>query len=266
VDHASAHHASPRKQGEILVTNDTSIGRGEPDAPPMCIGVIETGELPAQLVGEFADYPEMVSRWLAPFMGPADEFRAIRVVAGEALGSPSDCDGYVITGSRFGVYDPIPWLPALEAFILACGQFQTPVFGICFGHQLMAKAYGADVKKSARGWGCGIQSYNVLEMGEMALPVSVFHQDQVLTVPEGARIVGGNEFCPIGMLDFGRKGRSVQFHPEFQDGYCAALLELRTVVPQTIREKAKATLQQAPDVATAARWAASYFAGFRARR
>lgn len=227
--------------------------------PALRIGVIETGTLPPTLEARFGDYPRMVQRWLSPAM-PAALFTPIRLERGEALGELAAHDGYVITGSRHGAYDRLPWIPALEAFIRAAGEAGVPVFGICFGHQIMAQAHGARVSKSERGWACGTQRYHVPGLPAGAA-YHVFHQDQVLDVPADAECLGGNAFCPVGALRYARAGLSVQFHPEFETDFAAALLTLRAgvSVPQALASEARESLRRRPDNRPVALWVAGFF-------
>jgi GMP synthase-like glutamine amidotransferase len=62
------------------------------------------------------------------------------------------CDGWLITGSRHGVYENHPFIPRLEEFIRAAMAGGVPMVGICFGHQIMAQAMGGRVEKFPGGW------------------------------------------------------------------------------------------------------------------
>ncbi|MDR3411360.1 MAG: gamma-glutamyl-gamma-aminobutyrate hydrolase family protein, partial [Formivibrio sp.] len=101
-------------------------------------------------------------------------------VSGDKLPSPSDFDGYILSGSKYSTYERSPWMIALIEFLQQLRLERIPVFGICFGHQIMADAYGGLNAKSEKGWGVGSQRY---EYDAHALPAStaayVFHQDQV---------------------------------------------------------------------------------------
>ena len=105
--------------------------------------------------------------------------------------------------------------------------------GICFGHQLLAEAFGGQVIKSPQGWGIGLHRYDVRERAawmddapSIAVPAS--HQDQVVKLPADARVLGGSEFTPYGIVEYPqRRAMSLQSHPEFTPEYAAALIELR---------------------------------------
>ena len=123
-------------------------------------------------------------------------------------------DGWLLTGSRHGVYENHVFISPLENFIRDIAKAQKPMVGICFGHQIIAKAFGSRVEKSTKGWGLGPQSYQSKTMGDIVL--NAWHQDQVLTLPKGAICLAGNDHCHYAVLryDFAPI-LTVQPHPEF---------------------------------------------------
>ena len=182
----------------------------------MQICIIETGLPPEECIPEFGQYPQMIEDWLKPFLTQAD-FSVISIVNGEKLPlDASKFDAYIITGSKHGVYVKLEWIASLEKFLRDLRDKNIPIFGICFGHQIMAQAYGGKVEKSDKGWGLGSQSYR---FDDNDYSVLVLHQDQVLTAPEGAKVLAGNNFCPLGSLQYDFPAMSVQFHPEFTSDY-----------------------------------------------
>lgn len=192
----------------------------------MKLCVIETGLPPRPLQGRFAMYGDMTARWLGGSL-PEARFAVASVIRGEALPAVEAFDGYLITGSRHGVYDDLPWMRDLRAFLLRAREARKPVFGICFGHQIMAAAYGGEVRKSGRGWAVGVREYHYDPVAGLADGGALcFHQDQVESVPEGARVVGGDAHCPIGALLYDFPAMSVQYHPEFTKEYVRELTRL----------------------------------------
>jgi GMP synthase-like glutamine amidotransferase len=67
-----------------------------------------------------------------------------------------DCDAYLITGSRHGVYEDLPWIPPLLEFIRELHKRRKKLVGICFGHQAVAQALGGRTEKAAvaGAWVC----------------------------------------------------------------------------------------------------------------
>ena len=170
---------------------------------------------------------------------------------------PTGSDGYIITGSRYGAYENLPWMEPLRAFLRSTRDRPLPVFGICFGHQIMAQAYGAKVSKSETGWAIGSQAYSYTEQaGRADGPSFVFHQDQVEDLPHGARLIGSSRQCVIGALAYDFPALSVQYHPEFVRGYIDLLIDQKEgEYPAAVIAQARETLETLPvDNAETAQW------------
>lgn len=217
------------------------------------IGILQCGEAPEALRIEHGSYGVMVRDAI---VGGAPA-RIYDVTRG-ALPAAGDCAGYVLTGSPAGVYEDLPWIPPLLAFLRAT-RGKAKLAGICFGHQAMAAAFGGMVVKSPKGWGVGVHRYDVTHrapwMEEQVASVSVAasHQDQVVEVPADARVVLASEFTPYAGLDYG-DAISFQFHPEFTPGFARALIEARRDLFGALTEPALASYDAPDDRATAARW------------
>ena len=192
----------------------------------MKIAILETGVPPDPLADEFGSYPDMFARLLGP--GYATEI--FDVQKGD-LPDPAAHDAYLITGSPAGVYDPLPWIAPLMDFIRSASR--SKMIGVCFGHQAMAQALGGEVIKSPKGWGTGLQRYEVVHPqpwtnGEQQVAVPASHQDQVVVQPPNTTVVAASDFTPFAALGWAdRPAISFQFHPEFSPGYAKALIEKR---------------------------------------
>ncbi len=194
----------------------------------MLIGILEAGAPPPELTSRFEGYAKMSARLLDDDITA----RAYNVASGEFPARGSECDAWLITGSAAGVYDPLPWIATLKAFITSTAG-SAPMIGICFGHQLMAEAFGGQAIKSPKGWGVGLHTYAIDKTApwmDSPAPISlpVTHQDQVVAVGPGAEVLGGNAFTPFGVIAYpDRMALTIQAHPEFAPDYLKALIELR---------------------------------------
>ena len=217
----------------------------------MKIGILETGRPPGELAREFGDYPAMFRQML----GDEFEVETFDVEAGEL---PTRAhDGYLITGSPAGVYEPLPWIAPLQEFIRSASRSR--MVGICFGHQIMAEALGGHVEKSDKGWAAGLHHYSIVRrepwmdpVHEIAAPAS--HQDQVIVQPPGAEVLASSPFTEFAALNWtDRPAISFQFHPEFSPAFARALIEKRyDIVPDP--DAAIASLDAPNDNARVAGW------------
>jgi GMP synthase (glutamine-hydrolysing) len=53
------------------------------------------------------------------------------------------------------------------------------------------------------------------------------HQDQVISIPQAATLLLGDEFCPFSAFIIPTRVLSFQGHPEFTADYLAALIDRR---------------------------------------
>ncbi|KAI5476745.1 GMP synthase [Pseudohyphozyma bogoriensis] len=113
-------------------------------------------------------------------------------------------DGLLITGSAASAYAPLPWIVKLTEFAASLPKIKDSlkVFGICFGHQVLARAFGSEVVKNEKGWEVGVRSIELSERGKEifggeALTIQQMHQDHVTHVPEGFEGLGGTPVSSV---------------------------------------------------------------------
>lgn len=219
----------------------------------MKIGILQCGSVPADLGARFGTYGAMMRRML----GEDRDYRVYDVPAGELPEHATEAGAYIVTGSAAGVYDDLPWIPTLMRFLRAA-RHNAKLVGICFGHQAMAEAFGGSVEKSSKGWGVGLHRYDIVtpstwmdDVPRVAIPAS--HQDQVVRLPPGARVISTSDFTPYAGLDYG-DAISFQFHPEFGADFAAALIEMRRDRLGSLADTALASLTQPDDRPRVANW------------
>jgi len=235
----------------------------------MKIGILETGLINEKLCDRYGSYPLMFAS-LLDRAGPDFEYQAYSVVRSEMPGSIHDCDGWLITGSRHGAYEKLDWMLALEGFIRELYRASLPLVGICFGHQIIAQALGGEVVKSDKGWSIGVQSYDI-DIAQDWMPAAPgqvhiysFYQDQIIVLPPGASVFSSSEFCPYAGLSYGDSIISVQAHPEFEEVYILALIEIYggNKIPEAVATEALHKIQNSglrADTQILADWLGTFF-------
>lgn len=157
------------------------------------------GQLIARRVREMNVYCEI---W--PYTTPVAKYKERNV------------KGIVFSGGPSSVYaEGAPSVPK-ELFELGI-----PVFGICYGMQLMSHVLGGDVRRPDAGE-YGKAMLKVLEPAspifaqiDAETQVWMSHFDSVLQCPPGFKILGSTDSTPAAMIgDDARRLYGVQFHPE----------------------------------------------------
>jgi GMP synthase-like glutamine amidotransferase len=234
------------------------------------IGVLMTGRARGDLSERYGEYARMFETLLGA-AAPDFSFEIIPVVDGVLPEAPDSCDGWLVTGSKHGVYDDLPWIAPLKAFLRAARARRVPIVGVCFGHQILAEAFGGRAVKHEGGWRLGAHGFDFApgpgwaRGAEGALRLNSVHQDQVVAIPEDATVWATSPGCAYAGLIYGDPERpdaiSVQPHPEFEPDFAAALIDLLDadgVVTPEIAAGARASLAPVDNAALGAVFAA-YF-------
>lgn len=220
----------------------------------MKIGILQTGHAPESLISDTGDYDTFFHRLLD---GHGFVFETFSVVDMNFPKGPDAADAWVITGSRHGAYEVLPFIPPLEDLIRAIYAEGRPMIGVCFGHQIVAQALGGVVEKFAEGWSVGATHY---DYKGKTVTLNAWHQDQVIVVPREAKVIASSPFCANAALVYGDKIWTIQPHPEFDADFIDGLVRTRGkgVVPDNLLSEARARLGTATDEALIADEMASF--------
>ena len=127
---------------------------------------------------------------------------------GTRIDNPDEYDVVVITGSRRNVSMWEPWMDKVARLIKEC---DVPLYGICFGHQIICKVLGGEVIR-AKEKTEGMLSVNYSD-GRVVNQLFT-HQDHVIEAGE-MEVIASSEHCQIvACVHPTREIKTVQFHPE----------------------------------------------------
>jgi len=156
-------------------------------------------------------------------------------------------DGVAITGSSLHIYNggiEITRQIELTRAVLAAG---TPIFGSCWGLQILTVAAGGSVRRNPKGRELGLgRSIKLTEAGRKhpmyAGKPDVFnaptvHLDEVETVAPGMTVLATNAVSDVQSAEIRSNGATawgVQYHPEYPLREIAAIV--RRIGPRLIGE------------------------------
>jgi GMP synthase (glutamine-hydrolysing) len=144
-------------------------------------------------------------------------------------------DGVAITGSALNVYKggpPIERQIELVRTVLAAG---TPMFGSCWGLQVITVATGGSVRKNPKGREIGFarrirltpagRAHAMYVGKDEVFDAVTVHMDEVETLSPGMQVLSGNAVSEVQAAEVRSNGAvawGVQYHPEYSLGDMAA--------------------------------------------
>ena len=132
--------------------------------------------------------------------------------------------GFIITGSHCMVTDELPWSVKLEKYIRTLAKTNITLLGICYGHQLIAKALGGKSDFNPKGKEIGVVVITKHPNGYKDpllkdFPKNFFayetHYQTVVRTPKGAKVLASNNKDNHQAIRYRNNIWGVQFHPEF---------------------------------------------------
>ncbi len=221
----------------------------DPDKNTMkSIVIIKTGcTLPA-IASKFKDFEHWITR--------AFSKHSIRAIVWNAVEDfdfplPDNTGGVIITGSHAMVTEKLPWSLNLESLIPSLIEKKIPLLGICYGHQLIARAMGGQVGFNPLGMELGSVDIRLTEAGKtdplfQGLPdnfkVHVSHSQSVISLPSGAQVLAENDFEHFHAFRIGSNAWGVQFHPEYDISIMKAYIDQIAMIDDNIASKAEKLL------------------------
>ncbi|TDL20558.1 class I glutamine amidotransferase-like protein [Rickenella mellea] len=114
--------------------------------------------------------------------------------------------GILISGSAASAYEDIPWINKLVSFVLDTAQRKPHIklIGICFGHQIIARAFGGTCVPNSGLWEVGVTDIDLTPVGKAVfqtdkptISVQQMHRDHVPTPPPSFHTIGSTPTAPV---------------------------------------------------------------------
>ena len=187
--------------------------------PPICI--IKAGSTFPENIAQTGDFED----WLIAGLGvPKSEVCVFDAREDTKLPKPATCAGVIISGAHAMVTDDLPWMTRLADWTRHVVTAQVPLLGICFGHQMLARAMGGKVDFHPSGREIGsveieLQAAASSDLLFADLPrrfrAHAVHAQSVRSLPPSATLLAGNAYEATHAFRVGTCAWGVQFHPEF---------------------------------------------------
>ncbi len=184
--------------------------------------ILKVGTTFATTRSRFGDF----DTWIANGLRTSKiNIKVVDVEANEPLPNLKKASGFIITGSHYMVTDNLGWSVALEKYIVKISKTAIPLLGICYGHQLIAKALGGKSDFNPKGKEIGAvtihktPSYShdpLFKNFPSHFHAYETHYQCVTKLPPKAKIVAKNNKS-IQSIRFRHNIWGIQFHPEFDN-------------------------------------------------
>lgn len=214
--------------------------------------IIKTGTTYAGLRKKEGDFEHWIKRSLPHGSTPV---KTISAVSQPYYPPAKQLAGIIITGSHNNVTEQTNWMQHLKEYIRQAGNHNIPMLGICFGHQILADAFGGKVKDNPEGGEFGYTEVSLTRDTKNGLvsevPRSFFayvsHGQSVIKLPEGAVPLAKSKADNHHIVNYKKNIWGIQFHPEFNREITAYYTKRLTREPLKVSKKVSRSVKNSSD-------------------
>ncbi|MCJ1479339.1 hypothetical protein MMC13_008024 [Lambiella insularis] len=150
-----------------------------------------------------------------------------------SIDSLDSLDGILVSGSRYNAFEDEPWILKLLNYVeTILGRKRPRLLGVCFGHQIIARAMGAEVGRSDNGWEVSVSAVDLTRRGQdifgkTSLAIQLMNRDVVRSCPTGVERLAYTAKASVHGMYVANKLLTIQGHPEFNEQIMKGLLVFR---------------------------------------
>jgi GMP synthase (glutamine-hydrolysing) len=201
--------------------------------------ILQTGNSPDDIRPLLGDF----SQWFIHAIGlRKTDVHIVHAHKNEQLLCPSNYCATIISGSHSMVTDHAPWSEKTAGWIRNAMDKDHPLFGTCYGHQLISYALGGIVDYHPQGREIGTCEINLLSHQNDPLAnrlpqqflAQLTHLQTVLEKPKNALVLAKSSHDPHQIMRYSQNAFSTQFHPEFTTTIMSAYVTRN--IPQLTKE------------------------------
>lgn len=194
--------------------------------------IIETGK-PVPTLKRHGGFPD----WIRVASGlHVRDVKVCNVAEGEKLPEAKDFTGILVTGSGAMVTERHDWSERSAGWLNDAAHKGHALFGICYGHQLLAQTLGGKVDYNPKGREMGTVKVSLHAHAKAdplftglpdAIDVHATHLQTVLTAPDDATVLAYSEKDDCQAFRWKDNVWGVQFHPEFSTEHMREYIHVR---------------------------------------
>jgi len=197
----------------------------------MKVLIIKTGDTFQEIKAIHGDFEDMFA---ASLEGTGADLTVYDARELQPLPKLASYAAVIITGSHAMATDCEPWSEQLLPCVKSLHETKTPTLGVCYGHQLIAKALGGEIDFHPGGPQAGSTEVKLTQAGKAdellglsphSFKVNAGNSQRIKKLPPEAVVLAGNDFEPHQAIRFGDMMWGLQFHPEFNRRITCAYID-----------------------------------------